>query len=159
MPLVGFKEFYRKLDDLKANVDKVAEQAVLAGAEKIRKQAVLLAPVDIGELKQSIKTMSKRDGKDVKGIVYTNKEYAPYVEFGTGPIGEDSDHSDVSPDIALSYSQKGWSYLDEEGNWIHTRGQPAHPFMYPAARDTKDIAIKAASNTFANAIKKELKNG
>ena len=109
MPLIGLDDFYKTLDTLKENADKVAEQAVLTGAEKIRKQAVLLAPVDTGELRQSIKTMSQKDGKTVKGIVYTNKEYAPYVEFGTGPTGEASDHSDVSPNIAVSYKQKGWS--------------------------------------------------
>lgn len=157
MPLIGLDDFYKTLDTLKENADKVAEQAVLTGAEKIRKQAVLLAPVDTGELRQSIKTMSQKDGKTVKGIVYTNKEYAPYVEFGTGPTGEASDHSDVSPNIAVSYKQKGWSYQDAEGNWHHTRGQPAQPFMYPAARDTKDQATKAVSDTFAKAIKEGLK--
>lgn len=157
MPLIGLDDFYKTLDTLKENADKVAEQAVLTGAKKIRKQAVLLAPVDIGELRQSIKTMSQKDGKTVKGIVYTNKEYAPYVEFGTGPTGEASDHSDVSPNIAVSYKQKGWSYQDAEGNWHHTRGQPAQPFMYPAARDTKDQATKAVSDIFAKAIKEGLK--
>lgn len=157
MPLIGLNDFYKTLDTLKENADKVAEQAVLTGAEKIRKQAVLLAPVDTGELRQSIKTMSQKDGKTVKGIVYTNKEYAPYVEFGTGPTGEASDHSDVSPNIAVSYKQKGWSYQDAEGNWHHTRGQPAQPFMYPAARDTKDQATIAVSDTFAKAIKEGLK--
>ena len=157
MPLIGLDDFYKTLDTLKENADKVAEQAVLTGAEKIRKQAVLLAPVDTGELRQSIKTMSQKDGKTVKGILYTNKEYAPYVEFGTGPTGEASDHSDVSPNIAVSYKQKGWSYQDAEGNWHHTKGQPAQPFMYPAARDTKYQATKAVSDTFAKAIKEGLK--
>ena len=157
MPIDGLNGFYNTLEDLKQNADAVAEQAVLAGAEKIRKQAVLLAPVKSGELRQSIKTTSQRDGKSVKGIVYTNKAYAPYVEFGTGPIGEASDHSDVSPNIAVSYKQKGWSYQDAEGVWHHTRGQPAQPYMYPAARDTQDIAVKAVADTFAKAIKKGLK--
>ena len=157
MPIEGLDGLYKALEDLKQNADAVAEQAVLAGAEKIRKQAVLLAPVKSGELRQSIKTTSQRDGKSVKGIVYTNKAYAPYVEFGTGPIGEASDHSDVSPNIAVSYKQKGWSYQDAEGVWHHTRGQPAQPYMYPAARDTQDIAVKAAADTFAKAIKKGLK--
>ena len=157
MPLEGLNDLYKVLEDLKENADKVAEQAVLAGAEKIRKQAVLLAPVKSGELRQSIKTTSQKDGKTVKGIVYTNKSYAPYVEFGTGPIGQSSDHSDVSPNIAVSYKQKGWSYQDAEGVWHHTRGQPAQPYMYPAARDTQDIAVKAVADTFTKAIKKGLK--
>lgn len=157
MPLEGLNDLYKVLEDLKENADKVAEQAVLAGAEKIRKQVVLLAPVKSGELRQSIKTTSQKDGKTVKGIVYTNKSYAPYVEFGTGPIGQSSDHSDVSPNIAVSYKQKGWSYQDAEGVWHHTRGQPAQPYMYPAARDTQDIAVKAVADTFTKAIKKGLK--
>lgn len=157
MSLEGLSELYKALDTIKENSTAVAEQAVLAGAEKIRKQAVLLAPVKSGELKQSIKTTSQKDGKTVKGIVYTNKAYAPYVEFGTGPIGQESDHSDVSPNVAVSYKQKGWSYHDAEGVWHHTKGQPAQPYMYPAARDTQDIAVKAVVNTFTKAIKKGLK--
>lgn len=158
MSLEGLSELYKALDTIKENSTAVAEQAVLAGAEKIRKQAVLLAPVATGELRQSIKTMTRVEGKStVKGIVYTNKAYAPYVEFGTGPIGEASDHSDVSPNIAITYKQKGWSYQDAEGNWHHTRGQPAQPYLYPAARDTQEIAVKAVANTFVKAIKKGFK--
>lgn len=158
MPLIGLEDFYKTLDNLKENADKVAEQAVLAGAEKIRAQAVLMTPIFTGELRQSIKTKSEKTGKTVKGIVYTNKAYAAYVEFGTGPKGEESDHSDVSPNIAVSYKQKGWSYQDAEGNWHHTRGQPANPFMYPAARDRQEVAMKAVADTFAKAIKKGLKD-
>lgn len=158
MPLEGLSELYKALDTIKENSTAVAEQAVLAGAEKIRKQAVLLAPVATGELRQSIKTMARVENKaTVKGIVYTNKAYAPYVEFGTGPKGQESDHSNVSPNIAVSYKQKGWSYQDAEGNWHHTRGQPAQPYMYPAARDTQDITVKAVANTFIRALRKGLK--
>ena len=41
-----------------------------------------------GELRQSILTQMEIYSDRMVAICYTNKEYAPYVEFGTGPNGE-----------------------------------------------------------------------
>ena len=41
-----------------------------------------------GELRQSIMTQMETYSDRMVAICYTNKEYAPYVEFGTGPSGE-----------------------------------------------------------------------
>lgn len=72
-----------------------------------------------------------------KNDVYigTNKEYGPYVELGTGkyyPGGR----------------PEPWNYEDENGDWHHTEGQEAQPYLVPAAKDH--------AQTYRNIFKDEL---
>ena len=60
-----------------------------------------------GELRQSILTQMEIYSDRMVAICYTNKEYAPYVEFGTGPNGE-AHHAGISPDVHPVYKQRGW---------------------------------------------------
>lgn len=60
------------------------------GAKKIQKNAKYLTPVDTGHLRNSIKTKSETTQDGAEAQVYTNVEYAPYVEFGTGQRGSES---------------------------------------------------------------------
>lgn len=102
-----------------------------------------------GELRQSILTQMEIYSDRMVAICYTNKEYAPYVEFGTGPNGE-AHHAGISPDVHPVYKQRGWvipadamsveaaqSYgfgIARDGDKVigyYTRGQAARPFMYP----------------------------
>ena len=94
-----------------------------------------LVPVDTGNLRNSISYRVDAQNKEV--VLGTNNEYAPYVELGTG-----------------KYTQGGrqdpWVYQDEKGNWHHTNGQRAQPFLKPAVADHKQ--------TYRNIIEDELKN-
>ena len=92
-----------------------------------------LAPVDTGNLRNSI------THKVVDDSVYigTNNEYAAYVELGTGKYAEGG-------------RQDSWVYQDEEGNWHHTHGQRAQPYLKPAVADHKQ--------TYRNIVQDELKN-
>lgn len=113
-----------------------------------------------GELRQSICVATESEEDICRGVCYTNKEYAPYVEFGTGPNGQKS-HAGVSPNVSLAYSQTGWTIPasamsagdaeaygfgvaknpDGEVLGYYTNGQPAKPFMYPALKNNeKEVA-------------------
>ena len=136
---------------------EVAEQAVRETAKKAQAQAKLLVPAGgSGELRESIHTKFSRSGGTFEGVVYTNKEYAPYVEFGTGPIGQE--HKPELPEgVNISYRQDAWwiheSQIDEEvasryhffrietpaGVFYRCGGQSAQPFMVPAANLAKRI--------------------
>lgn len=138
----GADELERKLNSISDGMKRaIIEKAVRKGMQTVRAEAVLLCPVDTGELRSSIKTNIEFSTDTVSGIVYTNKDYAPYVEFGTGPTGEEN-HSGISPEVTPSYSQHGWSYKDEDGNWIYTNGQPAQPFLYPALKNNEEDVKK-----------------
>lgn len=124
-----------------------------------------------GELRQSITDRVDQYDERVTGTSYTNKDYAPYVEFGTGPNGEAS-HEGISPVIDPAYVQQGWMMpadamsreeaedyglvvVEKGGEVIGylTNGQAAQPFMYPALKDQEE---KISRNLQA-ALRKELK--
>lgn len=77
---------------LGGNVKESARKGLERGAKKIQKNAKLLCPTGkTGNLKNSIKTESQTTQDGAEAQVYTNLEYAPYVEFGTGERGRESD--------------------------------------------------------------------
>lgn len=154
------------------------EKAVNASCKMVQGEARMLCPVfqggGGGELRQSIKTSVERQDSMVVGTVYTNKEYAPYVEFGTGPKGEEN-HAGISPMVTPSYTQSPWwihesqvdkaaaeayhwFYIDTpEGRFYQSNGQAAHPFMYPALKNNEERATRNIANYLAREIKKVCK--
>ena len=75
---------------LGGDIKQSSKKALERGAKKIQKDAKYLAPVDKGHLRNSIKTKSKVTPDGAEAQVFTNCEYAPYVEFGTGQRGKES---------------------------------------------------------------------
>lgn len=68
---------------LGGNVVQASYKGIARGAKKVQKNAKYLCPVDKGHLRNSIKTRNyfRKKGGEVGSQVYTNLEYAPYVEF------------------------------------------------------------------------------
>lgn len=95
-----------------------------------------LCPVDTGNLRNSIS--HKINTEEPSAYIGTNIEYAAYVELGTGKYIEGG-------------RPTPWVYQDDKGNWHWTAGNPAQPFLKPAAADH--------SQTYRNIIEDELKNG
>ncbi len=60
-------------------VDADISEALASAAERVRAAAQSMCPVDTGRLKNSLSCYS--DG--FTAAVFTDVEYAPYVEFGT----------------------------------------------------------------------------
>ncbi len=76
---------------LGGNIKEACYKGVIRGAKTIQKNAKYLCPTgETGHLKNSIKTKGQINQDSVEGQVYTNLEYAPYVEFGTGQRGAES---------------------------------------------------------------------
>ena len=92
--------------------------------------------VDTGELRGSISIeVVKSLNNSVIGRVFTNFEYAPYVEFGTGAKG-DGTYPYHPEGVNLTYRQTPWAF-EKDGETIWTNGQVAQPFMYPALEKNK----------------------
>ena len=116
------------------------KRAILRALERCGSQAEGyakdLCPIsDTGEktLQQAI--THKIDQKNNEVYVGTNVEYGAYVELGTGkyyPGGRPTP----------------WNYEDENGDWHHTEGQEAQPYLVPAAKDH--------AQTYRNIFKDEL---
>ena len=100
-----------------------ALQKACAVIERAAKQK---APKDTGALRRSI--TSEVNG--LEGVVFTNLEYAPYVEYGTGLFAENGGRADVP-----------WNYQDAAGNWHSTSGQHPQPFMRPALNENREKVI------------------
>ena len=145
------------IDRLKQRFNEIANMELKTAMNKatqlVHGQAKALAPVDKGQLAGSIHMQVKDTGKELQGRVYTNVEYAPYVEFGTGITGNGTYPYKVKG-LNLVYRNKGWAYYDEDkGEWIYTKGQEAQPYMYPALK----MHEKTIKQIFKNGVHTKLK--
>lgn len=152
------------VDRLAQRFNKVANMelrsVVNKATELVHGQAKALAPVgDTGQLAGSIHMQVKDTGKELQGRVYTNCEYAPYVEFGTGIKGNGTYPYDVEG-FTPEYKDKGWAYFDEDkGEWIYTKGQEAQPYMYPALKNHEKTIRKMFKDGVKTKLKESCKGG
>lgn len=135
----GASEIIVKLQDMK-NLSKL-KPAINKCLAVVEASAKALCPVDTGALRNSIHIRSaKLAGKQLEGVVYTSKEYAMYVEYGTGKRGDGS--FPYSLDGALSY----------DSEWA---GQVAQPYMTPALLNNR----RAIEFIMTNAVLSLAKGG
>lgn len=122
-----------KFIDNSGKAKTAIEQEIIRGLIKagmlVEGQAVLLASVDSGELRDSIDY--KVDEGRLVAYVGTNVEHGIYQELGTGAYAEKGNGR-----------KGGWAYKDAEGKWVFTNGNRPKPFLRPAFRRNKK-AIKA----------------
>lgn len=128
----------KELQNLLKNIGTAPiERTIKKVTVEVQGQAKALAPADTGTLRNSIKM--NYDSNKKEGRVYTNNDYATYVEFGTGIRGNGS-YPDSNKN--LTYNQ----------NW---KGQVAQPYMYPALQHGKSLVTE----TLKQEIAKEIKGG
>ena len=130
-------------NDYSADVLNEMQGAVLRALERIGEKAEgyakdLAPPGETGNLANSISHAV--DEGEQSAYIGSNLEYAPYVELGTGIYAEGGGGRPTP-----------WVYQDAKGDWHWTRGNPAQPFLKPAAADH--------AQTYRNIIEDELKNG
>lgn len=87
--------------------------------------------------------------------IYTDCDWAAFVEFGTGLIGQENPHPDTSI-VGWKYDtndhgEKGWFYF-KNGEWHWTRGMPSRQFMYETGQQLRDMSIvlNIARDVFGN---------
>ena len=85
--------------------ERATAKGLRKGAKLVQRSAKLLCTVDTGELRNSIEVTTGKDG----AIVGTNVEHAPYVEYGTGQMGDPS--------------------VSHRADWV---GMAPQPFLMPA---------------------------
>ena len=135
------------------------KSAVNKATQLVHGQAKALAPADTGQLRGSIHMQVKDKGNEIEGRVYTNVEYAAYVEFGTGIKGNGTYPYQVEG-LNLEYKNKGWAYYDEDkGEWIFTKGQKAQPYMYPALKQNEKTIKAILKQGVHTKLKENCKGG
>lgn len=127
----GLDTIIKRLNDI-ADVNKV-EQAINQGVLLVESSAKQNASncKDTGALQNSIISNVETTNEAVIGYVFTNLEYAPYVEYGTGLFAESGNGR-----------QTPWKYQDDDGNWHTTKGQHPQPFMRPALSENKQNILR-----------------
>lgn len=162
----GLDSLMRKLDALGGDVKSALAQAVKQTTETAAADAKRMAPANSGSqaggsgggsLRSSISTEQKEQIGGVEGRVFANAPHAAYVEFGTGPVGA-ANHSGISPHVSVSYTdRKSWVYptvLGGKETFVTTSGQPARPYLYPAAVMNKDTFKSITKLKLMDAIRK-----
>lgn len=129
------------IKDNSGDIRRQIKDAIIRGLERCGMQgesyAKDLVPVDTGNLRNSI--THKVDTSEPAAYIGTNNEYAAYVELGTGEYAEGGGGRPTP-----------WVYQDDKGNWHHTSGQRAQPYLRPALADHK--------KTYKNILDDELKH-
>ena len=80
----NLSDVLKKLDTLDAKVQQGVKDEVNASALSIQSGAKRLAPVNFGQLRNSIYLKEQNVEKGYVFTVGSSASYAPYVEFGTG---------------------------------------------------------------------------
>lgn len=115
----GLSDLTKKLAALK-NIEKDPriDKALGRGGARIQAAVKMLTPVDTSNLVNKIVLNHE---KMMEYAVTTNVEYAVYVEYGTGKLGD--------PTVPHT-SKESWTYYsDKLQKFITTHGQkPAHMF-------------------------------
>ena len=117
-----------------SGLDDCMRQAMMKAVSIVQEAAQSKAPRDTGTLARSIQVDVEQDGS--QGVIYSNVEYAPYVEIGTG-IHSSKGTGRKSP----------WRYRGAHG-WATTLGNKPQPFLEPAANDNSDKIINCFEGLF-----------
>ena len=164
------------LNKLMVNLDRIEAKFkkmewLDQAAAFVKDAAVGNAPFNYGYLQQHIfYEVERKRFTGAIATVYTDVEYAPYVELGTGRRGA-MNHEGISPEVHPTYTMHSWwiheSQLDvgvaakyhfpfidtPEGRFYKCEGQPAQPFMYPALKDNEARVIAIAEKGIEEALK------
>lgn len=158
-----------------ATLDRIVAKAndpnyLKEAGQYVQTAAKLMAPADSGYLRNSIFLEVEPYNEGMEATVYTNLQYAPYVEFGTGPKGA-ANHAGISPEVTVAYTMEPWwihesqvdsavadryhwLYIDtEQGRFYRCDGQPAQPFMYPALHDNIQTVMDILRRGMKEAMK------
>ena len=168
MSVKGFNELEKKMKEM-SELD--TRQVVGDAIQFVRSAAAENCHADTGKLQQSIFAEVTEQEDRVIGICWTDEAYAPYLEFGTGPKGQEK-HAGISPEVTPAYTQQPWwihesqidarvaekyhwFYIDTpDGRFYQCSGNPAYPFMYPALKDNEDQILDIIGSGLSKEVEK-----
>ena len=152
MNVQNVDKLLQKLKKLDLDVNDTLAPIMARQSKLIQGEAKDLCPVDLGQLRNSILTTTRKSKYKITALVHTNTEYAAYVEFGTGKVGESTPVADKYPG-SLAYKQTKWKANIPDVGWRYVAGQPAQPFLYPALKNNEEKVIDNIANELKEVIK------
>lgn len=154
------KDLEKFRDSLEYKARLLAETLAERGVEVARVRIADLDAIFTGELISSIHSEYK--GSQKGGAVFAvvaDSDHAAFVEFGTGPIGQENPYPYELPEgVSWQYAsgktirqladgRYGWFY-PRDGQWYFTEGMPARPFMYETSLELQKIVVEVAKEIF-----------
>ena len=140
---IEFQGMNELLDSLEDLADASQLEAAMARACALVEREAKIKAQDLGgegALARSIQSKIEKDNTDIKGIVFTTLEYAPYVEYGTGIEAEGGNGRKDVP----------WSYQDDKGDWHTTSGMKPQPYMRPALDENREEILRILQEGLKN---------
>lgn len=118
------EEFAEKLEELESVMEEKIVDAMEEAVLLVEASAKENAPVDSGRLRSRIASEVVRIGSDtVKGLIGTDVEYAPFVEFGT------ASHTITADSGYLHFTVDGEEVFAKS---VQHPGTEPQPFLRPA---------------------------
>lgn len=152
MSVQNVDKLLKKLKRMDMDVNDTLMPIMARQAKFVQGTAKDLCPVDLGQLRNSIRTTTRKSKYKVTALVHTNTEYAAYVEFGTGKVGETTPVANKYPD-PLSYKQTKWRARIPDVGWRYVAGQSAQPFLYPALKNNESKVRDNIANDLKQVIR------
>lgn len=148
----SFEVFNKKIDSWQKGLDKALVTAVRSRSEILAGDARKACPVDSGDLRNSIEAFTEVGKDGISGGAVTNKEYAPFVEFGTGPTGTESGGHPLDGELGIVRKTEPWLAVIPDVGPRYVHGQPANPFMYTAMKQNDPEIIKEFGDTLKEVL-------
>ena len=152
MSVQNIDKLLKKLKRMDMDVNDTLMPIMARQAKFVQGTAKDLSPVDLGQLRNSILTTTRTSKYKVTALVHTNTEYAAYVEFGTGKVGETTPVANKYHG-PLSYKQTKWKARIPDVGWRYVAGQPAQPFLYPALKNNESKVRDNIANELKEVIR------
>lgn len=144
----------KKFKDIGGNVNDILKQGISAGCLLVERDAKLNVKTSTGVLRESINHELEVNDDKVVGVIGTNVKYAPYVELGTGPVGQ-ANQPDIAAKLNIKYRDSQWVYFSEEmQQFFTTKGQAGQPYLYPALTQNKQQIKEVIALAVKKAIEK-----
>ena len=148
------KQLEEYKEEFMLRVNEFTEELVLRGVEIAELNITGFDAVFSSELLNSINFEAGNVITDgASWIIYTDCEWAKYVEFGTGVVGSENPHPDTSIGNwkydTNNHGEAGWNYY-KDGEWHYTKGMPSRPFMYQTGIELAEIVTEVAREVFSS---------
>lgn len=145
----SFRQLARNIRDYRKSFqDKCEEFAYRMAEEGVAIAQLKILGFDAVMTGELLDSMNLEAGDIVSNgatyYVYTDCDWASFVEFGTGVIGSQNPH----PETGLAnwkydvnnHGESGWWYFND-GEWHWTKGMPSRPFMYETGQELRDMNV------------------
>lgn len=157
------QELTKYKNDLNEKIDLFVKKLAQKGVEIAKDKVSIYQAIDTGKLLDSI---TLKEGDIIKNgacyYIYTDCEYASFVEFGTGVMGEGTYSHDMPEGVDWDYAsgpcvfttidgRTGWYYPTKDGGYRFTQGQPSRPFMTETAIMLSMQVLEVAKEVFGGA--------